>query len=264
MLPQDILGSSLNSQTFKDFLSLLPSANIDPQGERDPQKEEEETVGKGPRGDRTLTLTDLERREYKDVVYLNLRPLGISFQFQRSLHSDEGHDHQDDDDQLFLMAVDIYNHEQQPHLSSSSSSSSPPHKARTRRKPAWGAYPSYPVTIHFASQPGSTTTTTAHFNLQPGTTGQELVDVLGEPCRKGGGQDLPGGLGPNAWIEWKLNLPSPPKVHTEPSPSSSSSSSSSFKVFVELAGSLARGPGRWELDRSGSAIWKVLTLSLPE
>ena len=67
---------------------------------------------------------------------------------------------------------------------------------------------------------------------------QELVSVLGEPDRKGGGAGpSTGSIG--IWCEWSKD-----------------------GLMIEFGGDDARGPGAWE--RGKDAVWKVITLFQPK
>lgn len=106
----------------------------------------------------------------------------------------------------------------------------------------WSCFSRLPIEMAVKRQDGSLIT----FLLEKETTGKDIVQQLGEPDRKGGGEPLKGGgasgLGPGAWMEWKVHY----KKRT-------------VLIMIELAGLEARGRNRWEKEQAGSARWGVCT-----
>lgn len=87
--------------------------------------------------------------------------------------------------------------------------------------------------------------------LTDSTTAQSLVEQLGEPSRKGGG-DQPR-LGPAAWLEWCVSLylpPSPLALREQQRPSWIQA-----RIHVGLRGPHARGAGKWEKHAGGQSTW---------
>jgi hypothetical protein len=162
------------------------------------------------------TPPEPEVKAYSDVVYLNFYPLGVSFQF----HPTSGYRPPRnatklvdlDGERLHLGGIDVYNHS-----GPSSSSTS-----------AWSPFLAYPITFRL---PATDAEDPTRLEVTPETTGKRLVEVLGEPDRKGGGEGARGGnIG--TWVEW-----------TE------------LGIMVEWK---AVGPKAWE--EGADAPWSVLTV----
>jgi hypothetical protein len=162
------------------------------------------------------TPSEPEIKAYADVVYLNFYQLGVSFQFRPStgyrppLSASKLGDL--DGDKLHLAGIDVYNHSASPSSSTS----------------AWSAFPAYPLAFRLPSTDAQDPT---RLDITSETTGKRLVEVLGEPDRKGGGEGARGGnIG--TWAEW-----------TEPG------------IMVEWR---AVGPKAWE--EGADMPWSVLTV----
>lgn len=159
----------------------------------------------------------LERKDLGPVSYLNALQHGVSLQFEQSNKEAA------DDGTWTCQAVDVYN------------------EGYDRR---WKVFAGLPLLLSWRRESKEMTLT-----LASETTGADLVSVLGEPTRKGGGEALKGGgasgLGPGAWMEWTATM------HDR-----------RFNLMVELMGTDVRGAGRWEKDKGGAAVWGVCTLSL--
>jgi hypothetical protein len=178
--PHSLLGASLSSEQFKSALKGLSA-----------------TVSAPP--------PEPEVKAYPDIVYLNYYALGVSFHFtplrgykpprNAATLADL------DADKLALEAVDIYNHRETPTNRSKTSpafSSSAPAAA-----PSWSAFSAYPLVFNLPTETSSSSgdTTTTRLEVVPETTGKQLVEVLGEPDRKGGGEGArAGNIG--TWVEW--------------------------------------------------------------
>ncbi|PWN39211.1 hypothetical protein IE81DRAFT_350368 [Ceraceosorus guamensis] len=98
-------------------------------------------------------------------------------------------------------------------------------------------------------------------NLEPATTGSQLLDMLGEPHRKGGGQSDTR-LGPSAWLEWTVQMAiRQPQVHDDDD-DNDDPLMTCITVQIEMAGAESKGASRWQKDKAGAAIWGVCTFAL--
>lgn len=184
----------------------------------------------------------LEYKEMGGVLYASVKDVGISFQFERS--SARSNDQIDD---WKCKAIDLFN--------------SPYGKG-------WQTFIGLPFELNkcCATHPSS-----QDLRFSADTLGKEIVNALGEPDRKGGGETLKGGgasgFGPGAFMEYKQV-----KVYLDQGDITGSKDPSSLTtnhyrmvdLLVELAGQEARGAHRWEKSKGGSAPWGVITFSLPE
>lgn len=98
------------------------------------------------------------------------------------------------------------------------------------------------------ASPAATGKAPIHATIALDSTGKDLVSMLGEPQRKGGGAG--GRSGPAAWMEWTLQLNM-----------SDTGESNEVKLQIELAGAGARGADRWNAERAGTCPWAVITIS---
>ncbi|KAF8509563.1 hypothetical protein JB92DRAFT_2945592 [Gautieria morchelliformis] len=160
-----------------------------------------------------VTLPEPEVKTYPDAVYFNYYTLGISLQFIPR----KGRTTTSDFEALSLDGIDIYNTSKDAFLG----------KGKT-----YSQFPLLPMrlTTH-AVEHG---TSPNQFELKAETTGQDLVQNLGEPTRKGGGAG-PSTGSISIWCEW-----------------------SKLGIMIEFGGDQARGPQAWE--RGKDAIWKIVTL----
>jgi hypothetical protein len=149
-------------------------------------------------------LPEPELKTYSDCVYLNYHTVGTSFLFtpnsgyRPTAASMDG-------DKLQLKSIDIYNNQ------SEDSGKIHPFKA----------FPLLPLSISTSN--GNVLT------IKDSTTGKQVIEVLGEPDRKGGG-DGPSSGSIDIWCEWP-------------------------GFMVEFG---QRGPQAWE--RGKDASWKVITI----
>lgn len=165
-----------------------------------------------------IALSEPEVKTYPDAVYFNYYTLGISFLFVPSTGRTKM---PLDYETLSLDGIDIYN----------TSKEAKPSKGKT-----YSRFPLLPVKLT-ASPEHNSDSTSNQFELKSQTTGQDLVQALGEPARKGGGAG-PSSGSISIWCEW-----------------------SKLGVMVEFGGDEARGPQAWE--RGKDATWKVVTLFPP-
>lgn len=108
----------------------------------------------------------------------------------------------------------------------------------------WTCFTNLPLQVQATQSDGSSLTAT----ITRDSTGKDLVSILGEPQRKGGGAG--GRSGPAAWMEWSFQIAMP-----------SSSQGRNVKLQIELAGASARGVDRWNPERAGACKWEVITIS---
>jgi hypothetical protein len=197
MMPiQQLLGEKPNSELVKSFIQTL-SSSADVQHALAP-----------------------EIKSFPDAVYYNYFPLGFSAMFvpipgyclRTGMHKSDI-----DESRLVLDSIDIYNVLNRPDKPLKHSSS----------EVAFSSYPNLPLNLELNAK-------TQHLMVSAETTGKELVQVLGEPDRKGGGAGpSSGSIG--IWCEW-----------------------SKVGVLVEFGGITARGPQAWEQGKD--AVWRVLTM----
>jgi hypothetical protein len=111
----------------------------------------------------------------------------------------------------------------------------------------WTCFPGLPLQID-AYCSGVRAGSPTRAAISRDATGKQLVSLLGEPQRKGGGAGSRSG--PAAWMEWSFQLsPSEPEQAKE------------IKILIELAGDGARGVDRWNAERAGTCHWGVITIS---
>ena len=128
-------------------------------------------------------------------------------------------------DDLYLPAIDIYS---------------------AHGDKNWTCCPGLPLEIK-ASRAGAAKTP-VRASITHETTGKDLVSMLGEPQRKGGGAG--GRSGPAAWMEWTLQV----KL-------AQTGEVGEVTLQIELAGAGARGADRWNAERAGACPWAVITIS---
>jgi len=161
------------------------------------------------------TVPDPEVKAYTDAVYFNYYTLGLSLLFvppQGSKVDASTSDY----DTLTLDGVDIFNVLKDA--------------APTKGK----VYSSFPLPLEITPANDSE----SKLSITADSTGQDLVKVLGEPSRKGGGPG-PSSGSISIWCEWgKLG------------------------IMVEFGGKDARGPQAWEKGKD--AKWKVISLFAPK
>ncbi|CEQ43001.1 SPOSA6832_04874 [Sporobolomyces salmonicolor] len=160
---------------------------------------------------------------YPDIVYYNYHPLALSLSFEPRppYRPNYGLTTRDalDEHHLTLVGIDVYNHEARL---DDPKANQRDHKA----PPEYEPFPAYPILISHSTS--RSPAEPAVFPLTPTTTGAELVAVLGEPSRKGGGTTAGVGI----WTEW-----------TEDG------------VMVEWA---SGGLEAWE--KGAGAVWRVLSV----
>src|ERR1700734_2270609 len=138
----------------------------------------------------TQTTAVPEVKSYRDAVYFNYYPLGLSLLFspQNNYKPTTGLKREDlRDDDLILDSIDIYN-VPKPISSLTGGGAKLPRLAEL----AFSTYPVSPLTLSVAAQPPlkeseAPMTRPSSFDVLPTTSGKDFVAVLGEPDRKGGG-----------------------------------------------------------------------------
>ncbi|EPQ31500.1 uncharacterized protein PFL1_06838 [Pseudozyma flocculosa PF-1] len=175
-----------------------------------------------------------ETRAFKDVKYRSFKQLGLSLQYEpdaRGLRAD-----QCEPDQLKLIAIDLY---AEPHIVPSSAAGK-----------GWQGFPALPLAFAI------TVPVARDLVIDRNTEGHSFVRQLGEPARKGGGgAGVVGGMGPGAWMEWRLTASNGGVPEADDGPATIK-----FRLMVELGGQAALGHDRWEPDRGGASTWKTVTL----
>lgn len=225
--------------------SPLPALEKTDQGSRDTRRSAEgsdlhQLLGLSPSSHRLETalksfaarnqleaIPPAQIKSYPDVVYFNLPELGISLQF----HPATGYrpkmnlsEAQLDKTKLRLAAIDVYNHEIQDQESQSGSAGTASNRS------AYAAFPGYPIRISSGTtEPRPDSINSKGLDLKPSTTGRDLVEVLGEPDRKGGGT---GGGSVGVWIEW-----------------------TQLGLMVEMA---SKGFDAW--DKGGESSWRYCSI----
>jgi hypothetical protein len=178
---------------------------------------------------------------YSDCVYYNYHRMGMSLMFKPTFGfklSANAAETSLDLDKLILDGIDVFN--------AIDDTDSNPRKTANK---AYRPFPRLPIEVHLSplspSPPTVATSgapkpppTPSTFFLETSTTGKDLVSVLGEPTRKGGGG------GPSSgsiaiWCDW-----------------------SHHGVMVEFGGPDSTGPKAWESGKD--ARWAILSLYTPD
>ncbi|KAF5375184.1 hypothetical protein D9758_000420 [Tetrapyrgos nigripes] len=200
---QHLLRLSLNSEALSEYIKSLSSETVTP-----------------------------EVKAYSDVVYLNYYPLGLSLLFKpiSGYKPKTGLTRSElKDDCLTLDSLDIYNIPKPK----------PDDKVRSKKSEiAFSSFPISPLVLQLAQdvkdKDGKVVSRPASIELHRDSQGKDIVQVLGEPDRKGGGSGpSSGSIG--IWCEWTKD-----------------------GVLVEFGGVEATGPQAWE--RGKDAVWKVITV----
>ena len=153
-------------------------------------------------------LPEPELKVYSDGVYLNYYTIGSSLFF--ILEKDYRPKSSSlDANKLRLKSIDVYNKRAED----------------GSKKQTFSTFPLLPLVLP---------TSSGAVKVAADTTGKDLVEALGEPPRKGGG-DGPSSGSIDIWCEWPI-----------------------YGIMAELD---QRGPQAWE--RGKDASWKVLTIFLP-
>ncbi|KAF7985311.1 hypothetical protein HWV62_6489 [Athelia sp. TMB] len=177
-----------------------------------------------------------EVKSYRDAVYFNYYALGLSLLFtpQNGYQPTTGLKQEDlKDSDLILDSIDLYNIPKP--IAALAGGAKLPRMAEL----AFSTHPVSPFTVTLTSQPETPNQTARppSFDILTTTSGKDIVAVLGEPDRKGGGAGpSSGSIG--IWCEWSKD-----------------------GIMVEFGGEEARGPQAWE--RGKDAIWRVITLFPP-
>jgi len=151
-----------------------------------------------------------EVKAYNAVVYHNYPTLGVSLEFTQT--SNKGGDHE----RTSLEAIHIYNR----------------HEQHQKYTTSFSSFPRFPIIL-----PQVEESSAPALVLDAATTAKDLVQALGEPTRKGGGNGPTSGS-INIWCEW-----------------------ANCGVMVEFGGLESRGQDAW--DRGRDAIWKELIIFEP-
>lgn len=149
-------------------------------------------------------LPESELKVYSDCVYLNYYTVGTSLLFA----PDSGYRPKAaslDGDKLQLKSIDIYNNQAE----------------ESGKRDSFKAFPLLPLLISTLNE--------IVLTITDSTTGKQIVEVFGEPARKGGGGGSSSGS-IDIWCEWP-------------------------GLMVEFG---QRGPQAWE--RGKDAPWKVITI----
>lgn len=167
-------------------------------------------------------LPDPEVKAYKDALYMNYYPLGLSLMFvgKKGFQSIT----QDDivSDRLELDSIDLYN----------TSPSSDGQKAQSNSSAKiYTSHPAPSHTLSLLSLENSDNSRAQEITMTPASTGKDIVSVLGEPARKGGGAG-PGSGSIGIWCDWTKD-----------------------GIMIEFD---ANGPQAWEHGKDTK--WKILTL----
>lgn len=220
----------LTAMTSTDY---TPSALL---GEHPSSQRLSEYIGSLPGG----SDVSPEIKSYRDAVYFNYYTLGLSFLFtpQNGYAPITGLKRQDlKDANLVLDSIDIYNIPKP--ITALAGGAKLPRLAEL----AFSTHPVSPLTLVLSSPPTESEDTAPNtrpssFDVLTTTSGKDILAVLGEPDRKGGGAGpSSGSIG--IWCEWSKD-----------------------GVMVEFGGEEARGPQAWE--RGKDAIWRVITLFPPK
>lgn len=196
LCPRQLLGSEVSSQAVLDFIQELASSSKNA----------------------STSASKPEIKSYPDVAYHNYYDFGLSLLFTL----DGPQVSQDELMNSRLESILVYN---DTDINDGS------RKAQNSSLSSFSPYPAFPVIL--TDCPVSTTElvdASAVMQIAPTMTGKDIVRLLGEPSRKGGGT---GTLG--IWCEW-----------------------SKHGVMVEFGGIDARGPLSWETGKD--AVWSVLTI----
>lgn len=215
--PKDLLGDHPSSQRLSEYINSLASLVSSP--------------------DAAIP----EVKSYRDAVYFNYYPLGLSLLFspQNDYKPTTGLKREDlQVNNLILDSVDIYNVPKP--VSSLAEGAKMPRMAEL----AFASYPVSPLVLPLVAQAQSAEVAEpsairpTSFDVQPSTSGKDFVATVGEPDRKGGGAGpSSGSIG--IWCEW-----------------------SKEGIMVEFGGEEARGPQAWE--RGKDAVWRVITVFSPK
>lgn len=166
-----------------------------------------------------VKVPEAEVKAYSDAVYYNYPSLGLSLLFTPSTDSKPLMNVAAEYENILLDSIDIFNLVK----------SGVPSKGRT-----YSRFPLLPLELAITPTTDPTSSQD-HFILKAEMTGKEILHVLGEPTRKGGGAG-PSAGSINIWCDWQKH-----------------------GIMVEFGGDEARGPQAW--DRGKDAVWKVVTLS---
>lgn len=171
-----------------------------------------------------------EIKSYSDALYMNYYPLGLSLMFiAKESSSIKNIDPQSEN--LVLDSIDIYNVEP-----AEAEAKAKPKGASTTQTYTSHPVPSLKISLLPSAEEGKERPT--EIILTASSAGKEIVGVMGEPDRKGGGSGpSSGSIG--IWCEWARD-----------------------GIMIEFGGSDARGPQAWE--RGKDAKWKILTLFRPK
>lgn len=215
--PKDLLGDHPSSQRLSEYINSLASLVSSP--------------------DAAIP----EVKSYRDAVYFNYYPLGLSLLFspQNDYKPTTGLKREDlQVNNLILDSVDIYNVPKP--VSSLAEGAKMPRMAEL----AFASYPVSPLVLPLVAQAQSaegaepSAIRPTSFDVQLSTSGKDFVATVGEPDRKGGGAGpSSGSIG--IWCEW-----------------------SKEGIMVEFGGEEARGPQAWE--RGKDAVWRVITVFSPK
>lgn len=169
-----------------------------------------------------------EVKTYKDAIYMNYYALGLSMMFVGKAGAGPLSPTDITSDNLELDSIDIYNCPPQ---------SGDPQKAAIKSlAKVYTSHPASSITLPLLPVENNDSSSRAtEMTITPTSTGKDIVSVLGEPTRKGGGAGpASGSIG--IWCDWTKD-----------------------GIMIEFD---AGGPQAWEHGKDTK--WKVLTLYRPE
>ncbi|GAA5979853.1 hypothetical protein JCM11641_002719 [Rhodosporidiobolus odoratus] len=207
----------------------------------------------------TRSLPEPEIKSYPDIIYLSYLPLGLSLSYHPVPPFNPTYSTSPTDvlsastqGQLLLTGLDIYNHTAAPLPSTNKQDG---REKRQPKKPQYLAFPGFPVLLPSpSSSSSSSSSSSALVNLRPETTGKQLVELLGEPQRKGGGSNATPGVG--IWTEWETEVKVEVEVESRGGQDGKKDDEKrKVKIMVEWA---SAGLQAWE--KGAEAKWRVLSL----
>ncbi|THH06946.1 hypothetical protein EW145_g3727 [Phellinidium pouzarii] len=175
-----------------------------------------------------------EIKSYPDALYTNYFPLGLSLMFIPKDGPKPITEADARSDKLALDSVDIYNINIAPEPNGAKTMP----KSSTSSAMVYSPHPVNPLSLPLQPSQDTSKPRPPEISITTTLTGKDILSVLGEPDRKGGGAGpASGSIG--IWCEWTRD-----------------------GIMIEFGGVEARGPQAWE--RGKDAKWEVLTLFRPK
>jgi hypothetical protein len=171
-----------------------------------------------------------EIKSYSDAVYFNYYHIGLSIMFvPRSGYKPVNVNKAEDlsSDLLSIDSIDLYHTPSTPLSTATKAPSSP-----------YSTFAGLPIELKLHSPTLMNEIRHTELVVTAKSTGKDIVAILGEPDRKGGGSGPTSGS-INIWCEW-----------------------SKEGFMIEFGGEQARGPQAWE--RGKDASWKIITIFAPK